>query len=78
MSNNPTNYIETVELLNETTREYNASLTREKILERKLQQANKRLMRATNALNQIAENTKDVENWKIAREALRQISEVKD
>jgi len=78
MGNNPTNYIETVELLNETTREYNASLTREKILERKLQQANKRLMRATNALNQIAENTKDVENWKIAREALRQISEVKD
>lgn len=78
MSNNPTNYIETVELLNETTREYNASLTREKILERKLQQANKRLMRATNALNQVAENTKDVENWKIAREALRQISEVKD
>lgn len=78
MGNNPTNYIETVELLNETTREYNASLTREKILERKLQQANKRLMRATSALNQIAENTKDVENWKIAREALRQISEVKD
>jgi len=78
MGNNPTNYIETVELLNETTREYNASLTREKILERKLQQANKRLMRATNALNQVAENTKDVENWKIAREALRQISEVKD